>query len=165
MILYLLRHGIAEEHGSRASDEERKLVQEGKDKTRDIMKSLARMKYPVPELVISSSLVRANETAQIAIEYFASDAKFKTSEALRPMSDVVDTMALVHEHIREYRTIMLVGHEPHLSSFGSSLLGCPHPVIEMKKSAVALFELHRIEVPRMRGVLLALFPPRIGSLK
>lgn len=164
MILYLLRHGIAEEHGSQTSDEARKLVQEGKDKTRDAMKSLAKMKYPVPSLVISSSLIRAKETAEIAIEFFAPDAKYKMSDALRPMSDVIDTMALVHEYIREYRTIMLVGHEPHLSSFGSALLGAPHPVIEMKKSSIALFEILRNEVPRMRGTLTALFPPRIGSL-
>ncbi len=144
MLLYLLRHGIAEEHGSRPSDAERHLVPEGKEKTKEVMKSLARMKYPSPDLVISSPLIRAKETAEIATMYFAPDSDYKISDAIRPMSEVTDTMALVEEHIRTYRNIMLVGHEPHLSSLGSALLGLPHAMIEMKKSAVALIELHRM---------------------
>jgi phosphohistidine phosphatase len=164
MYLYLLRHGIAEDHGARQSDAERKLLQEGKDKTRDVMDAIAEMKYAVPDLVVSSTLVRAKETAQIAISAFAKNAEFKESEALTPMADVMDTMMLIEDAFRKHKVVMFVGHEPHMSSLGSALLGLSRSGIEMKKSAVALFELLNAEAPRVRGVLVGLFPPRVGNL-
>jgi phosphohistidine phosphatase len=163
MLIYLLRHGIAEDHAARSSDAERKLVPEGKAKTKDMMKVLASMKYPTPDLVISSPLVRAEETAQLALEYFATEADYKKSDALTPMSDMLNTMSLLESVKKDYGTVMLVGHEPHLSLFGSVLLGATGQIIEMKKSAIALFELNRLEAPRMRGTLVALLPPRVAS--
>lgn len=139
-------------------------MQEGKDKTRAVIKSIAGMNYPAPELVISSSLVRARETAEIAIDEFSGNAKFKENDALAPMADITTTMALAEEAFKKHKVVMFVGHEPHMSSFGSALLGFERPVIEMKKSAVALFELLNTEAPRLRGVLVGLFPPRIGNL-
>lgn len=164
MHLYLLRHGIAEEPAARPSDAERRLVPEGKEKTREIMRALEQMKYPSPELVVSSSLIRAQETAEIALEAFAKNAKFRQNDALLPMGDAIDTMMLVEEVFRKHKVVMFVGHEPHMSMFGSALLGLSRPGIEMKKSAVALFELLNASSPRVRGVLVGLFPPRVGNL-
>ncbi|MEP7233839.1 MAG: phosphohistidine phosphatase SixA [Ignavibacteriota bacterium] len=164
MLLYLLRHGIAEDHGSRSSDAERELTEEGVVKTRAILAAIEQMKFFSPELVISSPLIRARQTAKIALESFAKGAKFEISEVLRSESEVTDTMSLVAGHAKDFNRIMLVGHEPHLSRFGSALLGSPVSVIEMKKAAVAKFEINRIDVPRMRGHLIALFPPKIGSI-
>ena len=164
MLLYLLRHGIAEDHGSRGSDAERELTDEGKEKTRDALSAVKKMKLFSPELVISSPYIRAKQTAEIALENFAKDGKFEISDALTPMAEITDTMTLVGKWAKKYSRIMLVGHEPHLSSFGSALLGSPTPVIEMKKAAVAKFEIHHLDSLRMRGHLIALFPPKIGSL-
>jgi phosphohistidine phosphatase len=164
MLLYLLRHGIAEDHGSRASDAERELTDEGKEKTRAALLAVKKMKLFPPELVIASPLIRAKQTAEIALEVFAKDGKFEISDALIPMAEITDTMSLVAKWAKKYNRIMLVGHEPHLSSFGSALLGSPSPVIEMKKAAVAKFEISRLDVPRMRGLLVALLPPKIGSI-
>lgn len=164
MLVYLVRHGIAEDHAATGSDAERKLVPEGKEKTKRMMKSLAKMMYPVPDIVVSSPLVRAEQTAQLALEYFASDAEYKVSETLTPMSDVLNTIGLIESLKQDYGVAMLVGHEPHLSMFGSALLGVSHPAIEMKKSTVALFELHRIEPFRVRGTLITLLSPRLTTL-
>jgi phosphohistidine phosphatase len=164
MLLYLLRHGIAEDHGSRSSDAERELTDEGKEKTRDALNAVKKMKLFPPDLVISSPLTRARQTAEIALDTFAKDAKFEISDALKSEAEVTDTMSLVEKWSKKYTRIMLVGHEPHLSQFGSAILGSPIPVIEMKKAALAKFEITRIEVPRMRGHLIALLPPKIGSI-
>ncbi len=164
MLLYLLRHGIAEDHGSHGSDAERELTDEGREKTRAALEAVKKMKLFPPELVISSPYVRAKQTAEIALENFAKEAKFEISDSLTPMSEVTETMSVVAKCAKKYSRIMLVGHEPHLSSFGSALLGSPTPVMEMKKAAIAKFEIHRIDSPRMRGQLLALFPPKIGSI-
>ena len=164
MLLYLLRHGIAEDHGSRASDAERELTDEGKVKTRAALTAAKKMKLVAPELVIASPLIRAQQTAQIALEVFAKDAAIETSDAIRPMSDITEAMALIADRAKTYGSIMLVGHDPHLSSFGSALLGSSAIVLEMKKAALAKFEISRFDVPRMRGQLLALLPPKIGSI-
>src|SRR5256885_9784491 len=95
MLLYLLRHGIAEDHGSRASDEERELTDEGKEKTRAAMNAVRKMKLFEPDLVISSPLIRAKQTAEIAMELFAKSAKFELSDALKSEAEVTDTMALI----------------------------------------------------------------------
>jgi phosphohistidine phosphatase SixA len=73
-------------------------------------------------------------------------------------------MLLVAKWAKKYERIMLVGHEPHMSHFGSALLGSMTPVIEMKKSALAKFEITQLDPLRMRGYLVALFPPKIGSI-
>jgi phosphohistidine phosphatase len=164
MFLYLLRHGIAEDHASRGGDAERELTEEGKEKTRDALVAAKKMKLLPPELLIASPLIRAQQTAQIALEVFAKGAKFETSEAIKPMSDITETMALIADRAKKYGSIMLVGHDPHLSIFGSVLLGSSVVVIEMKKAALAKFEISRFDVPRMRGQLTALLPPKIGSI-
>ena len=163
MLLYLLRHGIAEDHGSRP-DDERELTEEGKEKTRSIMDAVKKMKLFAPDLVISSPLIRAKQTAEIAMESFAKGAQFELDDAVKSGAEVTDTMALVVKWSKKYQHIMLVGHEPHLSSFGSALLGSPTPVIEMKKAALAKFEITRLDDQRMRGILVGLFPPKIGSI-
>lgn len=164
MLVYLVRHGIAEDHAATGSDAERKLVPEGKEKTKVMMKALSKMKYPAPDIVVSSPLTRAEQTAQLALEYFATDAEYKISETLIPMADVLNTVGLIESLKQDYGVAMLVGHEPHMSMFGSALLGVNHPAIEMKQSSVALFELHRIEPFRVRGALITLLSPRLTTL-
>jgi len=164
MLLYLLRHGIAEDHSSRGGDAYRELTEEGREKTAAALAAAKKIKLLPPELVIASPLIRAQQTAEIALEVFAKGAKFETSEAIKPMSDITETMALIAERAKKYGSIMLVGHDPHLSSLGSALLGSSTAVIEMKKAALAKFEISRFDVPRMRGYLVALLPPKIGSI-
>ena len=164
MLLYLLRHGIAEDHGSRGSDAERELTDEGREKTRAALTAVKAMKFFAPELVVSSPLIRAKQTAEIALESFAKGAKFEISDSIRSESEVTDTMSFVAKKAKDFSRIMLVGHEPHLSQLGSALLGSVSTVIEMKKSAIAKFEITRLDVPRMRGYLVALLPAKIGNL-
>lgn len=164
MLLYLLRHGIAEDHGSRASDAERELTDLGRERARAVLLAAKKMKLAAPDLVIASPLIRAQQTAEIAMEIFAKSAKFETSDLITPMSDVTETMALITDRAKKYDRIMLVGHDPHLSSFGSALLGSSTIVMEMKKASLAKFEISRFDVPRMRGYLTVLLPPRVGSL-
>ncbi len=164
MLLYLLRHGIAEDHASRGGDAERELTEEGREKTTAALLAAKKMKLASPELVIASPLIRAQQTAQIALEIFAKGAKFETSEAIKPASDITETMALIADRSKKYGSVMLVGHDPHLSLLGSALLGSSAIVIEMKKAALAKFEISRFDVPRIRGQLVALLPPKIGSI-
>ncbi len=162
--LYIMRHGIAEDYASDGRDASRLLTDEGMEKTRRMAKLLKEMRLAPPTIMVQSTLIRAQQTAAIAREIFAPESDLRTSRALEPGADIAVTMALVAELARQSQSIMLVGHEPHLSSFGGALVsGMMRPVIEMKKSAVALFELTNLDVPRMRGILTMLLPPRVAK--
>ena len=156
-----MRHGIAEDTSSDGTDASRRLTDKGKEKTRRMAELLANMDLDAPEIVVQSTLIRAQETAAIVHEHFAPHSELRTSHALVPSADLLETMALIAELARSAKCAMIVGHEPHLSSFASALIsGSPRTVLEMKKSAVALIEVTNLDIPRMRGYLAMLLPPR-----
>lgn len=165
MDLYLLRHGDAGDHLlSPGMDNARRLTNEGNEKTKAVVRALKKMKYAPPEAIVSSPLTRAQETAQLAIEHFAPKAHFEISNVITPGGEMETTMAFIQKMSQKYKSLMLVGHDPHLSCFASVLVsGSMRPVIEMKKSSVALFTLTEMDVPRMRGELRLLLPSRIAQ--
>ena len=161
-----MRHGDAGDSSMNpTTDDSRHLTAEGNEKTKAVVRALKKMKYDPPEAVASSPLVRAQETAQIAIEHFAPKAHFEITNAILPGGDMERTMAFIAKMSETYCSLMLVGHDPHLSSFASVLVsGSTRPGIEMKKSSLALFTLTEMDAPRMRGVLRLFLPPRISQL-
>ena len=66
MELYLIRHGIAEEHQPGLKDEERQLTPEGREKTEKIAQRLVKLSFNF-DLILTSPLVRAYQTAEILI--------------------------------------------------------------------------------------------------
>jgi len=68
MQLYFLRHGEADWPDWKKSDDERPLTDFGKKEMRDVGKFLARLKVR-PDLIVTSPLPRASQTAEIAAEY------------------------------------------------------------------------------------------------
>ncbi|MFM6183502.1 MAG: phosphohistidine phosphatase SixA, partial [Dolichospermum sp.] len=66
MELYLIRHGIAEEHQPKLKDEERQLTLEGREKTEKIAQRLVKLGFNF-DLILTSPLVRAYQTAEILI--------------------------------------------------------------------------------------------------
>jgi phosphohistidine phosphatase len=167
MELYLLRHGDAGDHAfSPDEDNARRLTSEGNEKTKAVVRAAKKMNFDPPQLIVSSPLVRAEETAKIAIEYFAPKAEYRISEVITPGGDMDRTMAFIAMCAEEFSSMMLVGHDPHLSSFASILVsGSTLGSIEMKKSMLALFSLTDMDTPRMRGTLRLLLPPKIANLK
>src|SRR5256885_1079820 len=67
MQIYVLRHGEAEEQETGLADRERKLTAKGKRDLRSVLK-LARNAEVAPDLILTSPLRRAQETAAIAAE-------------------------------------------------------------------------------------------------
>src|SRR5437899_679403 len=81
MQLYFLRHGEADWPDWKKSDDERPLTDFGKKEMRDVAKFLARFKVR-PDLIVTSPLPRASQTAKIAAEYLK--AKLREDELLAP---------------------------------------------------------------------------------
>src|SRR5437588_3868772 len=111
MKLYLVRHGIAESNSIAKPDAERALTPEGKSKMERIAKGLAHANVSI-DLILTSPLVRARETAEIL-------ARGLGGIELKMLPELASgaTATKVAQAIRRYakvNALALVGHEPDL---------------------------------------------------
>jgi phosphohistidine phosphatase len=150
MRLYLLRHGIAEQAKVGGSDEDRALTSEGRRKLRRVLK-LARKAEVCPELILSSPLKRAYETAQLAKEILGNEEKIITTEVLGPSSSPEDVWQEVRAH-REIESLLLVGHNPLFATLAAYLMAQPAAPLEFKKGAMMRFDFQKLSA-QPAGVL------------
>ena len=108
----LLRHGIAEPHGTRASDEGRLLTDTGNRRMKQIGRGLAK-RFPKAEVIYSSPLIRSIETAEWVEKAFGASVVLRTTDVLKPDGLLEDFRTLVASS--GARRIICVGHEPNLS--------------------------------------------------
>jgi phosphohistidine phosphatase len=152
--IYLVRHGIAEDPRAGQPDSERALTDEGRDKAARIAKNLRKELGEVP-LIVHSPYLRARETAEIFHRHFP-EAKLAVGANLRP-GDLPEEGLAAALALAGRRSVMIVGHEPHLSALASHILtGDVQASIQFKKAGVAGFEWVGVGFSR----LLFLLPPR-----
>jgi phosphohistidine phosphatase len=146
MILYILRHAIAEERDEVAypDDSLRRLSEKGKKKMARIAKHLKDMGVEV-DLILTSPYVRAYDTARIVLKAF--DLKKKQlvlSDHLMPSGYAKDLIAEINEKY-PLDNLMLVGHEPYLSDLIAMLVsGDPSMSITMKKGGLCRLSIDRL---------------------
>jgi phosphohistidine phosphatase len=150
MQLYFLRHGEADWPDWKKSDDARPLTDFGKKEVRDVAKFLARLKVR-PDLIVTSPLPRASQTAKIAAEYLK--AKVREDELLAPGFGMSELPTIVKRH--HAKALMLVGHEPDFTTVLSGLTGAS---LKLSKAGVALVD---ADPESEGGKLLWLFPPKI----
>ncbi|HSC70211.1 MAG TPA: histidine phosphatase family protein, partial [Candidatus Methylomirabilis sp.] len=135
--LYFLRHGEAGSRQEwRGDDAERPLTAVGKKRMKREGAAMWKLKLPL-DLIISSPLARALQTAEIVAKAHGSAARLVTDGRLRPGFGPKHLAALLAEH-RDARGVMLVGHEPDFSETISRVTGGGR--LEMKKGALAYVE-------------------------
>ena len=154
MNLYILRHASA---GTRRVnpliDTKRPLDKEGKQQCILVGNCLNALKVQF-DLVVSSPLKRALQTASLVGTETGYDGKIQISEGISPSATVKDFEELV-AGLNGHENVLIVGHNPNLAVFFSSLLG-PKINIRLRKGAIA-----RVDVTRRPGVLHWLVDPRI----
>jgi len=157
MILYLMRHGIAEEPTPTMADSERALTREGRRKTRAVAKGLLRMGVP-PLPIVSSPFRRARETAVIVAGVLNGRPDVTLLPALQPgvpASSLIRWLQSRHES-----ALFLVGHEPDLSRLAAALLTGEGTLnLAFKKAGVCAMEWSGHLRPG-RARLLWFMPPR-----
>jgi phosphohistidine phosphatase len=157
MIIYFLRHASAGEHMMNPKkDEKRALDQAGIEQCGYVGRGLAALDVQV-EVIISSPLKRAVQTASLVGNEMGYDGKIPLDDALRPGASFSDFRGLLAKYAR-YESLMVVGHNPNLSEFlGASISesGCEASV-DLKKCSVA-----RVESSRNSGVLHWCMSPKI----
>src|SRR5213596_4356831 len=151
MQLYFLRHGEADWPDWKKSDDERPLTDFGKKEMRDVAKCLARLKVQ-PDLIVTSPLPRASQTAEIAADYLK--AKVRKDELLAPGFGMSELRTVLKRH--RAKVLMLVGHEPDFTTVISGLTGAS---LKLSKVGVALLD---VNPESEEGKLLWLFPPKFA---
>ncbi len=136
MVLYIVRHGEAVEVQDGVAEEWRYLTEKGARSVGRLASKIARYDRK-PRLVISSPLVRAVQTAQIAAAEACRKSRTIVSGLLLPEGDFAELKALLVDHAAAKR-VMIVGHEPHLGSFLGHLLQRKEALQLKKGSCVAL---------------------------
>ncbi len=156
--IYLIRHGIAEDRGEKwPDDSKRPLTDEGMARMRKSVRGLSRLGVSL-DVVLTSPLVRARQTAEIVVAGISPRPSLITSDALAPGGSFPALVADLEKHVKKTR-IGLVGHEPHIGEFASRLIGSRH-AIEFKKGAVCRIDLASLP-PSGPGDLRWLLTPRI----
>ena len=159
MQIYRLRHGIAEDARPGQADADRALTPEGIKRLREILKR-ARTASVAPTVIVTSPYVRARQTAELAKEILGYEDELSPSSKLTPMASPMDTWAEVRA-LRREPSLLLVGHEPHMSSFTGYLLGTPELRVDFKKGAMVRIDLLDFGV-HPRGILKWMMAPKLS---
>lgn len=156
MLLIIVRHGIAEDRKTfklkDKDDHHRPLTKSGKKKFQVIAKKLKALIGPIDKIV-SSPLVRAEQTAQILKDEYPK-AKVLLSESLTPTAQPKDFAQWCQQHVKKgTKSLVIVGHEPHLGLLASWLLsGSQQSHIKIKKGGCLAIEINHPLGPK-KGVL------------
>ncbi|HEX5216922.1 MAG TPA: phosphohistidine phosphatase SixA [Vicinamibacterales bacterium] len=133
--LYLIRHAIAHERGPKWPDDtKRPLTRAGIAKMRRAAKGLVAAGVKV-DLVLSSPLVRARQTAEIVAAAFKRPPKIVEASELAPDQSAEAVVELLARQKRG-RAFALVGHEPDLGQLAAWLVGAARP-FPFKKGGTA----------------------------
>jgi phosphohistidine phosphatase len=134
--ILILRHGRAEDEGPGMSDADRKLTKKGYEEMEAVAHWIASQRMPI-DLIASSPLVRAQETAEVVAKALNARDRVVNWKMLAPGGNPDIVCRQISRH-PDYTSILLVGHEPLLSSLISHIIaGDDHAAIIMTKGALA----------------------------
>lgn len=155
MNLYLMRHANAGmPRGNPSLDAKRSLIKEGKDQCLLMARVLSALKVQV-DIVVSSPLKRALQTAQFVGTELGYDAKVEISPALGPDADYADFQDMLAKY-SGYEGMLAVGHNPNVFQFlGRLITANGGAAIRMRKGSVA-----RVDLDRHPPLLQWLIDPR-----
>jgi phosphohistidine phosphatase len=140
MLLFLVRHAKAVERAFDIPENNRFLTPDGRERFREAAQKL-RKKGMETEIIVTSPLVRAVQTAEILAEGLSFRGQLPVDETLAPGFDLDGLNRLLSRH-PGVNSMACVGHEPDLSELGNQLLQTPGAVI-LRKGAVLALEWNR----------------------
>lgn len=159
MRLYIVRHGIALNVGEQGvtRDYDRPLSEAGREKARAAAEGLKAL-GSVPNIIGTSPLVRAEQTAQVFRNALDVTENVEVVEFMAPGGDVMELMAWLRE--KAVSSAMVVGHMPDLAWITHACLPAgTRRDLHFKKASVACVVFDGKPGPG-RGRLEWLHPPR-----
>ena len=121
MRIYLVRHGDAIPEEEAGSDRDRWLSPRGREAAR-VLGRLLREHGVAPDVVLASPLPRAVQTAELlaaSLDYLA------VVRSLRCLEPAAQPRVAASAILSAGRDVLVVTHEPAISSIGAFLLGLP----------------------------------------
>jgi phosphohistidine phosphatase len=158
--VFILRHGEAGTTMTMPSkDFERPLTEAGREEIESIASSIRKLNVEF-DRVATSPLTRAKETAEIVVgEYKDRAPKMEIWEELRPEGNRQDVIQRLSK-LRQDSDVLLVGHEPYLSTLIGEIITAGSPArISLKKGGLAKIQIHSF-APKAAGELRWLLTPR-----
>lgn len=154
MQLLFLRHGPAEpKNGWRGEDEERPLTAQGRLLVSEVACSLPKQRT-LPELIVTSPLARARQTAEIVGECLGLTEEILVDKRLAPGFGQKQLEKVLRDH-GECGVLMLVAHDPDVSELVRDLTGAGR--LSVRKGGLA-----QVDVPDpkvLKGRLISLLVP------
>lgn len=138
MKLIIIRHAEAVEKTPDVSEEWRYLTPEGRVFFRKTARTMME-KGVNPDLILTSPLIRAVQTADILAETLSYDGPLHAVNDLAPGFDMTDLENILAEY-RSVNELALVGHEPDLSDLIATLFSLESGV-KFKKGTAAMVKL------------------------
>ena len=158
LVLFILRHGEA---GTRTigtrKDSDRALTANGKAEMKKIGKTLKESGLRARQIV-TSPLRRARETAEI----IAHTLKIPVVEEWDDLKPDGDRESLYQKlaRIETSSSVVIVGHEPYLTSMIGEVIGAPDARLVLKKGGLAKVRITSV-APTLRGELRWLITPKL----
>lgn len=164
MKLFILRHGDAGERGDSrySNDAARPLSSKGAKRTRQLANWLRRREITF-DAIFTSPLTRAQQTAEIVARSLNLKDCLKPTKHLAPEGTFVDLLAQVDQARRKAKAVLLVGHEPYLSTLVSLLCtGGSSLQLNLKKGGLCRLELETVKPGRCATLEWLLGPRHFG---
>lgn len=159
MDLYVLRHGVAGKSISELEkDRARSLTAEGKKEVEEVAAAIEHLGLKF-DRVVSSPLSRAAETAEIVAKAMKGKRRVEYWDELKPEGDR-RAFASRLAKLGHGSTVLVVGHEPYLTTMISEAIGAKGGRILLKKAGLARIRL-TVLLPAPRGELRWLLSPRV----
>jgi len=167
MRLYIVRHAIAAPHGTPGMpDDDRPLTEEGIKKMRQAAAGLRSLEY-IPEIVLSSPLPRARQTAEILMEAFGQKrTRLEMFPALAPSGSRKEVYQAIASYAEKLESLMLVGHQPSLGEIAGEIVwGSPEQFLDLKKGGACAIELEHTGIPPAGSLIWLLTPAVLRKIE
>jgi phosphohistidine phosphatase len=164
MKIYLVRHGIAQDHlgGAVTSDSLRALTDAGRNETRQVAQGLKKLGVDA-DLIITSPLIRAKQTAEIIADVLGYDQELRVTDALAPGGSASSVFKFAKQ-FQNADELFFVGHEPDIGKLAAALIWAgPEVDIPFKKAGVCRVDVSGLP-PSFPGTLKWFISPKIATL-
>lgn len=161
MDIYFIRHGIAADPSEYEYDRDRPLTAKGREKTEQVAEKIRRIGVTF-DLILTSPLVRAKQTAQILLEVGLTDL-VEEFIPLSPGGNLQEFLQTWSEsdYGKTEGAIALVGHQPDLTDWAEQLIwGEIRGKLILKKAGVIGVSFPLVASPLGQGQLFLLTSPK-----
>ena len=163
---YVLRHGIAIARGDPGYplDSDRPLTSKGIKKMRQIAMGMRRLDVEF-DVVLTSPYRRALETAFVIGREYKRGESIQTTPALKPEVLPEEVVRVLQDKYASCRNLLLVGHEPQLSAFVSTLTsGSAGARPLLKKGGLCKLQIDKLQIGKCATLQWLLTPKQLSKL-